>query len=163
LLFSKINKGVPKIKHPQSIKQCSDFLVAKMRKTDRGHDRGFVATAVGKGLALDVGFVSGCCKDKNRAKRLKGINGGNAYCLICDFKYELIFGVTMRVKTIPITWLHLLRTHIAPRGAPGRIVRLDLGGEKGKKPTLAALFVKHNYIMQPYFCYHQYFRLVSLM
>jgi hypothetical protein len=120
-----------------------------MRKAARGQDRGLVATALGQGLALDVGFMFGRSKDKARAKRLEGINGGNAYCLIYDFKSELIFGVTMSGKTIPVTWLHLLLTRIAPRGTPGRIVRLDLGGETGKNPTLAALFVKHNYIMQP--------------
>jgi hypothetical protein len=149
VLFSKINKGVPKIKHPPSIEQCYDCLVAKMQKAARGHDRGFAVTAVGQSLALDVGFIFGRSKDKNRAKRLEGINGGNTYCLINDFKSELIFGVTMSGKTIPITWLHLLLTRIAPRDAPGRIVRLDMGGETGKNPTLAALFVKHNYTMQP--------------
>jgi hypothetical protein len=149
VLFSKINKGVPKIKHPQSIEQCSDCLVAKMRKAARCHDRGFVTTAVGQGLVLDAGFMFGRSKDKNRVKRLKGINGGKAYCLIYDFKSELIFGVTMSGKTIPVTGLHLLLTRIAPCDAPGRIVRLDLGGETGKNPTLTALFVEHNYIMQP--------------
>jgi hypothetical protein len=149
VLFFNINKGVPKIKHPQSIEQCSDCLVAKMHKAARGHDHSFVSTSVGQGLALDVRFMFGYSKDKNRAKRLEGINGGNAYCLIYDFKSKLIFGVTMSGKTIPVTWLHPLLTRIAPRDAPCHIVRLDLGGEIGKNPTIAALFVKHNYIMKP--------------
>jgi hypothetical protein len=52
-------------------------------------------------------------------------------------------------KVIPITWLHILLTRIAPRGTPGRIVCLDLGGETGKNPKLAALFIKHNSSIQP--------------
>jgi hypothetical protein len=74
----------------------------------RGHARRFDATRVGQGLALDVGFMFGRSKDKNRAKRLEGINGGNAYCIIYDFKSELLFGVTMSGKCVPITWPHLL-------------------------------------------------------
>jgi hypothetical protein len=119
-----------------------------MRKAACGHARGFVATAAGQGLALDVVFIFGRSKDKNRATRLKGLNGGNTYCIIYDFLSELLFGVTMSGKVIPITWLHILLTRIAPRGTPGRIVRLDLGGETGKNPKLVALFIKHNYIMQ---------------
>jgi hypothetical protein len=120
-----------------------------MRKAARVRDRGFVATTVRQGLALDVGFMFGRSKYKNRTKRLEGINGGNTYCLIYDFKSKLIYGVTMSGKTIPVTWLHLLLTRIAPCDAPGRIICLDLGGETGKNPTLTALFVKHNYITQP--------------
>jgi hypothetical protein len=120
-----------------------------MRKAGCGHDCGFVATTVGQGLALDVGFMFGLSKDKNRDKRLKVTNGGTAYCLIYDFKSKLIFGVTMSGKLIPVTWLHLLITRIAPRDTPGCIIRIDLGGETVKKMTLTALFVKHNYIMQP--------------
>jgi hypothetical protein len=119
-----------------------------MRKAARGHARGFVTTRVGQGLALDVRFMFGRSKDKNRAKRLEGLNGGNAYCIIYDFKTEALFGVTMSGKIFPITWLHILITWIAPRDAPGCIVRLDLGGETGKNPIIVALFVKHNYILQ---------------
>jgi hypothetical protein len=149
VLFSKISKDVPRLKHPQDIEKCTDCLLAKMRKAASGHTRGFVATRLGQGLALDVGFMFGRSKDKNRAKCLEGLNGVNAYCIIYDFKTEAIFGVTVSGKIVPITWLHILLTRIAPRGAPGCIVRLDLGGEMGKNPILAALFVKHNYILQP--------------
>jgi hypothetical protein len=103
ILFSNISKGVPKLKHPQDIEKCTDCLVAKMRKAARGHARGFVATRVGQGLALDVGFMFGRSRDKNRAKRLEGLNGGNAYCIIYDFKTEALFGVTMSGKIVPIT------------------------------------------------------------
>jgi hypothetical protein len=55
----------------------------------------------------------------------------------------------MRGKCIPLTWLHVLLTRIAPKDHPGRIVHLDLGGETGKNPEIAALFLKHQYILQP--------------
>jgi hypothetical protein len=149
VLLSKISRGMPRIKHPQDIEKCSDCLVGKMRKAARGHEPGVTATAVGQGLAMDVGFMFQTSKDKNRAKRLMGINGNNAYCIIYDFMSELILGVTMRGKSTPLTWLHIILTRIAPRDTHGRIVRLDLGGETGKNPNIAAMFVKHNYIMQP--------------
>jgi hypothetical protein len=120
-----------------------------MRKAARGHDPGFVATAVGQGLAMDVGFMFQKSKNAARAQRLTGVNSNNAYCIVYDFCSEAIFGVTMRGKTIPPTWLNVLLTRISPRGTPGRIVRLDLGGETGKNPTIQALFIKHGYITQP--------------
>jgi hypothetical protein len=149
VLLSKLAKGMPKIKHPQDIEECSECLIAKMRKAARGHNIGFEATAVGQGLAMDVGFMFQNSKNKNRVARLIGINGGNAYCLLYDFYSELLFGVNIRGKCIPLTWLHVLLTRIAPKNHPGRIVRLDLGGETGKNPEIAALFPKHQYILQP--------------
>jgi hypothetical protein len=92
---------------------------------------------------MDVGFMFQTSKNKNRAIRIMGINGGNAYCLLCAFYSELLFGVTMSGKCIPLTWLHVLLTRIAPKDHPGRIVRLDLGGETGKNPEIADLFLKH--------------------
>jgi hypothetical protein len=147
--FSKMSKGVPKIRYPQSIEKFSDCLIAKMRKAARGHDPGFIATAVGQGFAMDVGFMFQKSKNAARAQRLTGVNGNNAYCIVYDFCSEAIFGVTMRGKTIPPTWLNVLLTRISPRGTPGRSVRLDLGGETDKNPTIQALFVKHGYITQP--------------
>jgi hypothetical protein len=134
VLLSKLARGMPKIKHPQDIEECSECLIAKMRKAARGHNIGFEATAVGQGLAMDIGFVFQNSKNKNRVKRLMGINGGKAYFLLYYFYSELLFGVTMRGKCIPLTWLHVLLTRIAPKDHPGRIVRLDLGGETGKNP-----------------------------
>jgi hypothetical protein len=148
VLLSKIYQGIPRIKHPQDIDKCSDCLVAKMRKAARGNGPGFVATAVGQGLAMDVCFIFQTSKYKNRAKCLMGINCNNAYCIIYDFMSELIFGVTMRGKIIPLTWIHILLTHIAPHGTHGCIVRLDLCGETGKNPEIAAMFLKYKYIMQ---------------
>jgi hypothetical protein len=98
---------------------------------------------------MDVGFMFQTSQNKNRATRLMGINGGNAYCLLYNFYSELFFGVTMRGKCIPLTWLNLVLTQIAPKDHPGRIVRLDLGGETGKNPEIAAMFLKHQYILQP--------------
>jgi hypothetical protein len=54
-----------------------------------------------------------------------------------------------RDKTIPLAWLHILLTRIAPRDTPGRIVHLELGGETGKNPDIQALFIKHGYILEP--------------
>jgi hypothetical protein len=36
-----------------------------------------------------------------------------------------------------------------PKGQPVHIVCLNLGGETGKNPEIAALFLKHQYILQP--------------
>jgi hypothetical protein len=105
--------------------------------------------SIGQGLAIDVGFMFQRSKNAARAKRLTGINGNTAYCVIYDFFSELVFGVTSRGKTIPLAWLHILLTRIAPRDTPGRIVRLDLGGETGKNPDIQALFLKHGYILEP--------------
>jgi hypothetical protein len=85
ILLYKISKGMPKLKHPQSIEKCLDCLITKMRKAARGHAPGFVATTVSQGLALDVGFMFQTSKNKNRDKRLFGINGSNAYCGIYYF------------------------------------------------------------------------------
>jgi hypothetical protein len=57
VVLSKLAKGMPKIKHPQDIEECSEYLIAKIKKAARGHNIGFEATAVGKGLAMDVGFM----------------------------------------------------------------------------------------------------------
>jgi hypothetical protein len=149
VLMSKLAKGMPKIKHPQDIEQCSECLIAKMRKAARVHTTGFVATAVGQGLAMDVGFMFQTSKNKNCAERLRGINGGNTYCLLYDFISEILFRVTMRGKCIPLSWIHFLLTRIAPKTHPGRIVCLNLGGKTGKNPEIAALFLKHHYILQP--------------
>jgi hypothetical protein len=101
VFMSKLSKGMPKITHPQDIEQCSECLIIKMRKAARGHDICFEATAVGPGLAMDVGFMFQTSKNKNRAKRLIGINDGNMYCLIYDIFSELLFGVKMRGKCTP--------------------------------------------------------------
>jgi hypothetical protein len=124
--MSKPSRGVPKITHPQDIEQCSECIISKMQKSVRGHDTAFEATAAGHGLDMDVGFMFQKSKNKNRAKRLIGMNGDNAYCIIYDFYSELLFGVTMKGKSIPLTWLHVLLTRIAPKDQPGRIFRLDL-------------------------------------
>jgi hypothetical protein len=149
VLLSKLAKGMPNIKHPQDIEECSECLIAKMRKAAHGHTIGVEATSVGQGLVMYVGFMFQTSKNKHRATRLMGINSCNVYCLLYDFYSELLFGVTMRGKCIPLTWLHVLLTRIAPKDHPGRIVRLDLDGETGKNPEIAALFLKHHYILQP--------------
>jgi hypothetical protein len=149
VFLSKIFKGFPPLKHPQDIEKCSDCLIAKLRKAARGNAPGFVATSVGQGLAIDVGFMFQQSKNAARAKLLLGINGNNAYCVVYKFKSEVVFGVTMRGKTITITWLNVLLTRNAPRDSPGRIVCLDLGGETGKNPEMQVLFLKHGYILEP--------------
>jgi hypothetical protein len=110
---------------------------------------GFFSTSIGQGLAIDMGFMFQRSKNAARAKRLLGINGNNAYCVVYDFKYEVIFGVTMRGKNISITWLNVLLTRIVHRDSPGRILRLDLGGETRKNPEMQALFLNHGYILEP--------------
>jgi hypothetical protein len=120
-----------------------------MIKTARKHNTGFEATAVGQGLVMDIGFMFQKSKNTNRAKRLIGINGGNAYCIIYNFFSELLFGATIKGKIIPLAWLHALLTRITLNDHPGRIIRLDLGGETGKKPEFTGLFLKHQYILQP--------------
>jgi hypothetical protein len=149
VLLSKMWKGMPTLTHPQYVEKCSDCLVANLRKAARAHAPGFKATVVGQGLDLDVGFMFQKSKDLERVARLAGINGNNAYCVIYDFFSELICGVATRGKVIPTTWLHILLTRIAPKSTPGRIVRLDLGGETGKNTVLQALFLKHGYLMEP--------------
>jgi hypothetical protein len=149
VLLSKIAKGVPKFKHPQDIEKCSDCLIVKLRKAARGKAPGFTVVSLGQGLTINVGFMFQRSKNAARAKRLTGVNGNNAYCVIYDFFYELVFGVTSRGKTIPLAWLHILLTRIAPRDTPGRIVRLDLGGETGKNPDIQDFFLKHGYILEP--------------
>jgi hypothetical protein len=73
--LSMTTRGMPKITHPQDIEQCLECLIAKMRKAARGHDNGFEATAVGHGLATDVGFMFQTLKNKNSDTRLMGLNG----------------------------------------------------------------------------------------
>jgi hypothetical protein len=148
ILVSTLSMGMSKITHLQDIEQCLQCPIAKMRKTARGHDTGFKATAVGQGLAMDIGFMFQKLKNNNRAKNFMCIKGGNAYCIIYDLFSELLFGATTREKSIPITWLHVLFTCIAPKDHPVRIVRLDIGGETGKNPEVAAKFLKHQYILQ---------------
>jgi hypothetical protein len=118
ILMSKLSKGMPKINHPQDIKQCSECIIAKMRKTARGHSTGYASTAVGQGLTMDVGFMFQQSKSKNRSKQLIGINGENAYYIIYNFFSELLFRVTMRGKNIPIMCLHVLLTCITPKDHP---------------------------------------------
>jgi hypothetical protein len=108
-----------------------------------------MAVSLGQGLAIDVGFMFQRSKNAARAKRLTGVNGNNAYYVIYDLFFELMFGVTSCGKTIPLTWLHTLLTRISPRDTLGRIVFLDLGGETSKKPDIQALFIKHGYILEP--------------
>jgi hypothetical protein len=100
--MSNISKGVPRLRHPQDIKKCSDCLVAKMRKAARGHVHGFVVTHFGQGIAFDIGFMFRSSKDKSRAKSLDGIISRNAYCIIYDLKSEIIFGVTTSDKFVPV-------------------------------------------------------------
>jgi hypothetical protein len=138
ILLSKISKGTPPLKHPQ--------LIVKMPKIARGHAPGVVVTAVDQGLALDVGFMFQTSKNKNRAKIIVDLNGNNAYCIIYNFCSEFVFGVAMRGKSLPLAWLHIILTQTPPWDVPGRIVRLDLGGETGKIPDAQALFI---YTMQP--------------
>jgi hypothetical protein len=120
-----------------------------MRKAAREHNISFEATTVGQGLAMDVGFMFQKSKNKNRVTHIMGINGDNVYCLLYDFYSEMLFGVTMRGKCIPLTWLHVFLARIAPKNHSGLIIRLDLGGETGNNPEIAALFLKHQYILQP--------------
>jgi hypothetical protein len=42
--FSKMSKGLPELKYPQSIEKCSNCLISKKRRAARGHNPGFVAT-----------------------------------------------------------------------------------------------------------------------
>jgi hypothetical protein len=148
VLLSKIAKGVPKFKHPQDIEKCSDCLIAKLRKAAQVKAPGFTTVSLGQGLAIDVGFMFQRSKNAARAKRITGVNGNNAYCVIYDFFSELVFGVTSRGKTIPLAWLNILLTRIAPHNTPVRIVRLDLGGDTGKNPDIQALFLKHGFILE---------------
>jgi hypothetical protein len=55
----------------------------------------------------------------------------------------------MKSKSIPLTWLHVLLTHIASKDQPGRIFILDPGGETGKNLEVTTPFLKHQYILQP--------------
>jgi hypothetical protein len=148
--LSKMSKGIPNIRHPQQIEKCSKYLVAKMRKAARGSDPSFVATHLGQALALDVGFMFQRSKDDARAEILTGLNGGNAYCIVYDFKTEVLFGITSQGKRISLPWLHLLLTRIAPPDSVSRhIIRMDLGGETGLNPDVQELLDRHGYITQP--------------
>jgi hypothetical protein len=149
ILMYKLSKCMPKITHMRDIEQCLEFITTKMLNTARGHVTGFETTAVGHGLAIDVVLMLQKSKNKNRAERLIGISGGNAYCIIHDLFSELLFGVTVQGKIIPLTWLHVLLICISPKDQPGQIVRLSLGGKTGKHPEVKALFLKHQYILQP--------------
>jgi hypothetical protein len=147
--ISKMSKGMPNIRHPQQIEKCSECLVAKMRKAARGSDPSFVATHLGQALALDVGLMFQRSKDDARAKMFTGLNGGNAYCIVYDFKAEVLFGITSKGKRLSLPWLHLLLTRIAPPASVSRhIIRMDLGGETGLNPDVQELLDRHGYITQ---------------
>jgi hypothetical protein len=150
ILLSKMSKGMPNIRHPRQIEKCSECLVAKMRQAARGSDPCFVATHLGQALALDVGFMFQGSKDDVRAEILTGLNGGNAYCIVYDFKTEVLFGVTSQGKRLSLPWLHLLLTRIAPPASvTRRIIRMDLCGETGLNPDVQELLDRHGYITQP--------------
>jgi hypothetical protein len=106
--------------------------MSRPQKAARGKAPGFTAVSIGQWLAIHVGFRFQRSKNAAREKHITGINGNNAYCVIYDLFSELVFRVTSRGKTIPLAWLNILLTRIAPPGTPGRIVRLDLGGDTGK-------------------------------
>jgi hypothetical protein len=121
-----------------------------MRKVSPGSDPAFEATVIGQGLALDVGFMFQRSKNKLRAELLTGINGCKPYCIVYDFHTELIFGITLIGKTIPISWLNILLTRIYPPPSVTRhIVRMDVGGETGPNPDIKALLERHGYVTQP--------------
>jgi hypothetical protein len=150
ILLSKMSKGMPNIRHPHQIKKCSECLVAKMRQDACGSDPSFVATHLGQALALDVGFMFQRSKDDVRAEILTGLSGGNAYCIVYDFKTEVLFGITSQVKRLSLPWLHLLLTRIAPPASVTRhIIRMDLGGETGLNPDVQEILDRHGYITQP--------------
>jgi hypothetical protein len=132
LLLSNIFKGATKFKHPQDIEKCSDCLIVKLRKAARGKAPGFKPLAIGQGLAIDVGCMFQSSKNAAHAKRLTAINDNTLYCILYDFYSELVFGVTSRGKTVPLAWLHILLTRIAPLGTPDRIVCLDIRGDTRK-------------------------------
>jgi hypothetical protein len=144
-----MDKGMSLITNPQDINKYSDCLVAKMQKAARGCDPAFTAVAIGQGLALDVGFMFQKSKNTKRTALLAGINGQNAYCSIYNFHSELVFGVMMAGNTLPITWLHLLLTCIAPLNTSGGIVCMDLGGETGKNKEVHHLFTIQGCLLQP--------------
>jgi hypothetical protein len=147
ILLSKMSKGMPNIRHPQQIEKCSECLVAKMRQAARGSDPSFVATHLGQALALDVGFMFQRSKDDVRAEILTGLNGGNAYCIVYDFKTEVLFGVTSKGKRLSLPWLHSLLTRIAPPASvTRRIISMDAGGETALNPDVQELLDRHGYI-----------------
>jgi hypothetical protein len=69
IIMSKLSRYMTKSTLPQKIKQCVECIIAKMRKSARGHDTGFETTSAGHGLdlAMDVGFMFQKSKNKNRA------------------------------------------------------------------------------------------------
>jgi hypothetical protein len=147
--LSNISKGMPRITYPQDLEKCFECLVAKMRKAARGYDPAFEATYIGQGLDMDVGFMFQRSKNAERAEALQGLNSGNAYCILYDFLTELLFGLTMKGKTIPMIWLNILLTRIAPPSTiTHRIVRMDLGEKIGQNPEVNALFTHHGYLRQ---------------
>jgi hypothetical protein len=89
MLLSKIMKGLPNIKHPQDIEQCSDCFIAKLCKAARGHALGLEATststAEGQGLAINDRFMVQRLKNVVWAKLLTGINSNNDYCMVYEF------------------------------------------------------------------------------
>jgi hypothetical protein len=147
--LSNILKDMTHITHPQQIEKCSDCLVAEMRKAARGSAPTFEETFIGQGLALNTGFMFQRPNNHHQAELLTGINGCNAYCIIYDFLTELMFGISLIGKTIPITWLNILLTRIAPPPSSTRgIVHMDLSGEPGLNPYINALLERHGYITQ---------------
>jgi hypothetical protein len=148
--LSKISTGMPRITHPQQNEKCSDCLIAKMRKAARGSDLEFEATVIVQGLPIDVSFMFQRSKNKLWAEILVGINVCNVYCIDSDLLAELIFGITLIGKTVPVTWLKILLTRIVPSPSiTCRIVCMDLGGDTGLNPDSNSLMERHGYITQP--------------
>jgi hypothetical protein len=63
-----------------------------MQKAARGNAIDFKATAVGQGLALDVGLIFQTSKNKNWAKCLMGINKATitVFSLISSLRYYVV-------------------------------------------------------------------------
>jgi hypothetical protein len=112
VLLSKISKGMPHITHPQHIEKCVDCLITKIRNAARGSDPAFEAPHTGQGLTLDMGFMFQRSKNKKRMELITGITGSNAYCIVYDLYTELMFGITLKGKTLPLAWVNLLLIQI---------------------------------------------------
>jgi hypothetical protein len=50
---------------------------------------------------------------------------------------EVVFGVTIRGKTIALTWINVLLAHISPRSIHGRICVLTSEAKMGRTPITA--------------------------
>jgi hypothetical protein len=131
---SEISRGILKLEHPQAIEQCSNCLISKRRTSTIGHCTPFIVSVVGQGLTFDVGFVFQSSKNFARSKIFIGINGKITYCTVYDLFSELVFGITMCDKSLPMDWIYLPPTRISPRSTPRQIFRLDLGEKTGKNP-----------------------------